>query len=215
MNFADYVSMLPKRQSPVKMKILERLWNEGNTFPRGWVKSSELLALTEQKYFDRRARELRDDAGCDIETQHHNGEHCWRLASESLNESNPRAYLTEADKKALFRASDYTCNVCKKHSDAGVRGLQADHKIPLSRGGSHERSNWQPLCNECNVAKRRACADCTKNCEDCSWAYPDLIGSGFFLKIPSVLYEKLIKRGYDRKDKIETLIFDTLSESLS
>jgi len=70
-------------------------------------------------------------------------------------------------------------------------GLQADHKIPLSRGGSHDLSNWQPLCNECNVGKRRACAECEEDCRVCSWAFPEVVGITTAVSIPTDLLRKL------------------------
>jgi hypothetical protein len=54
--------------------------------------------------------------------------------------------------------------------------LQADHKVPLSRGGGNELPNWQPMCNNCNVGKRRACEGCSLDCRTCSWAFPEKHG---------------------------------------
>ena len=173
MELEEYLSQIRvKKLSEVKKKILHTLWNEGSGFPRDWVASSRLLEITQQKYFDRRTRELRDECGCDIETKHTNGEHHYRLISTTLNVANPRSYLSEPQKKQLFETAKYTCQVCGIEMQAGVRGLQADHKIPLNRGGSHNAENWQALCNECNVAKRRACQRCEENCKECSWAFP-------------------------------------------
>jgi len=180
--FEKYISHL--KLSEVKLTLLKALWNNGQSFPRGWVKSSELLALTNQKYFDRRLRELRDSGGLDLESKQINGEHHWRINSNKIANIINRTYLSQTQKKALFNKSNYTCSICGKVSEAGVRGLQADHKIPLSRGGSEAPSNWQPMCNECNVAKRRVCQDCTLNCENCSWAYPELGGRKILITLP-------------------------------
>jgi len=173
MTFEEYVATLPTGLSEVKEKILQRLWTEGNKFPRGWVASSELLALTGQKYFDRRARELRDEMGCDIETGHSGGEHAYRLQSTKLDSAKPRGYLAGRQKADLFEKAGFRCAVCGLVFKSGLRGLQADHKIPLNRGGQQEDGNWQPLCVECNVAKRRACADCLDDCNTCIWAFPE------------------------------------------
>lgn len=179
MNFNEYIESLPSSISDVKLAILERLWHDDtNNFPKPWVSSAELLELTGQKYFDRRARELRDQTGCDIETQHiaSLGGHAWRINSPSLSAPQDREYLTQSQKSQMFSAANNTCSICGKIAEAGVRGLQADHKVPVSRGGTNAIENWQPICNFCNVGKRRACEGCTIECATCSWAYPETVG---------------------------------------
>lgn len=196
MTFDMYRQSVGARLSEVKLTILRTLWDAGTTFPRNWVASSRLLELTNQKYFDRRTRELRDENGCDIETRHIGGEHQYRLVSPSVKVSNPRAYLSESEKAALFRTDKNTCQVCGKIVAPGVRGLQADHKIPLARNGSHARENWQSLCNECNVAKRRACQGCSIDCKTCQWAFPAQVGIPLTIRLdPSVFDELKTKMG--------------------
>jgi 5-methylcytosine-specific restriction endonuclease McrA len=177
----NYLKQLPAKRalSSVKLKILTRLWgSDADPFPKPWVSSAELLELTEQKYFDRRTRELRDHLGCDIESAYI-GEfsgHAWRFNSDTLAPPQDRDYLTQSQKLQLFRDYDYTCATCGLKVEAGIRGLQADHKVPLSRGGSNALNNWQPMCNNCNVGKRRTCEGCTLACETCSWAFPEIHG---------------------------------------
>lgn len=187
MTFEQYIQSLPSVPSEVKSLILKRLWQEGSRFPRDWVRSSELLSLTGQKYFDRRVRELRDETGCDIETGTVSGEHAYRLISPNVNVANPRSYLSEAQKRSLFQAAAGRCAVCDRTFESGLRGLQADHKVPLKRGGSHEQSNWQPLCVECNVGKRKACADCDLDCGTCPWAFPERVGRRIIAQVPGNL----------------------------
>lgn len=183
MMFEQYIASLPTAPNNVKRQILQRLWQEGMGFPRGWVRSSELLELTGQKYFDRRVRELRDEAGCDIETGTVSGEHAYRLLSTGVEVANPRAYLTESQKEKLFRAAGNHCAVCDRQFEPGVRGLQADHRVPLKRGGAHDSGNWQPLCVECNVGKRRACAGCELDCQICPWAFPERVGRRLLVQV--------------------------------
>lgn len=99
MKFDEYIKILPSGISDVKLKILKKLWQaDSKSFPKYWVSSAELLELTGQKYFDRRARELRDQLGCDIETQH-NAElsgHAWRINSPKLAPPQDREYLTQS-----------------------------------------------------------------------------------------------------------------------
>ena len=197
--------------SAVKRQIIAELWNAGGPeFPRGWVRSSLLLSITGQKYFDRRTRELRDELGCDIETQQVGGEHCYRLLSDVIGDGNRRAYLSAADKANLFRRSYNKCQVCGKVASAGVRGLQADHKVPLNRGGGHDPQNWQALCNECNVAKRRACAGCEEDCRTCPWAFPDSIGRIVALRVPNHLMDKIEARTGGLANSVEIAILTVL-----
>lgn len=185
--FENYLSALPKKKrlSEVKLTILKRLWwSDDVDFPKPWVSSTELLELTGQKYFDRRTRELRDQLGCDLESSYiaeFTG-HAWRLKSNTIAPPMDREYLTESQRSGLFSNHSNTCATCGKVVAAGVRGLQADHKIPLSRGGGNELTNWQALCHNCNVGKRRACEGCIDDCYTCSWAFPEKLG------IPTMLH---------------------------
>lgn len=195
MNIEDYLELLPTRKklSEVKLKILHRLWGtKQDSFPKPWVSSAELLELTGQKYFDRRTRELRDQIGCDIESAYQESfsGHAWRINSPDLAAPQDRKYLTQPQKVKLFEANNYCCSICGISVDAGVRGLQADHKIPLSRGGSNGLENWQPICNNCNVGKRRACEGCEIDCNSCSWAFPEIVG----VKTMIAINENILRR---------------------
>lgn len=199
-----------KNLSDVKIKILDALWNNGDTFPREWVSSSDLLALTNQKYFDRRTRELRDELGLNIETKHINGEHHYRLVSDEISDSNPRFYLTETQKRALFETQRNMCQICGKVAEAGLRGLQADHKVPLIKGGTHDADNWQSICVECNVAKRRACQGCNDDCNTCAWAFPEKSGMPLTLRLPPELFDKVQSKLESNKDWLLSLVMREL-----
>lgn len=176
--------------SEVKTRILEALWNSGEGFPRPWVPSPTLLKLTKQKYFDRRIRELRDHSGCDIETGILNGQSAYRLCSSTLKAKLDRTYLSPPQKKALFENHRYICAACGASFKPSQKGLEADHKIPLSRGGGSEITNWQPLCIQCNVAKRRSCQGCNEACESCAWAFPEKFGQLVMIRArPELLNE--------------------------
>jgi hypothetical protein len=194
-----------------KKKILKRLWLTGNSIPRGWVYSTEILKLTGQKYFDRRIRELRDECGIDIGTGIYQGKNAYRLKSLQIQKANPRRYLTAIQKARLFQRYDNICPTCGKR---GTSRLQADHKIPLIRGGKHNDSNWQPLCNECNVAKRSACTGCNDDCTKCPWAYPQNTGIVTMVRLPLPLIDRIRKLGLNQS-QTETLIIEAVSEFLA
>lgn len=213
MKFEEYISSLPTKRklSEVKLKILKRLWgSEQDSFSKPWVSSAELLELTNQKYFDRRTRELRDQVGCDLESTYQEvfAGHAWRINSESLAPPQDRDYLTQSQKIKLFENNDYCCAACGLNIDAGVRGLQADHKVPISRGGNNSLENWQPMCNNCNVGKRRACEGCDIDCTSCSWAFPEIVG----VKTMVSISEEVLRR-IDNYSSISGKTRDKIMES--
>lgn len=218
MLFEDYLQKIQKNSnlSQVKLKILKRLWHDDNTpFPKPWVSSKELLDLTAQKYFDRRARELRDQSGCNIETEYRTefSGSAWRLKSGDIAAAVNREYLTAQQRALLFSNHNNSCATCGKKVKAGVRGLQADHKIPLSRGGGNSISNWQPLCHNCNVGKRRACEGCSLDCNDCSWAFPELVGIPIILNLTADCLKEVKLKSIENKQTINEVIENALWHS--
>jgi len=206
--YLDEISQ-SRRLSDVKSLIIHELWGDGK-FPGTWVTSSRLLTMTNQKYFDRRIRELRDENGLDLGTAVVNGEHCYRLLSDNIGKTNLRAYLSDSDKKKLFISQDYKCQVCGKYAEAGARGLQADHKMPLVRGGRNEHDNWQSLCNECNVAKRRSCQGCHEDCVKCFWAFPNSNLLPLTIRVPKDMFDIVNKKTL----KEENWLVDVLKKHL-
>ena len=60
-------------------------------------------------------------------------------------------WYTVAQWHALCAQYNYTCLKCNKRVPEIT--LTPDHVTPLSRGGSNDISNIQPLCNSCNSGK--------------------------------------------------------------
>lgn len=207
-----YTNQLPKELSKVKAAILAALWPADNLFPGAWVPSPLLLDLTGQKYFDRRIRELRNECGCDIESGRIAGEHAYRLRSDSLLPSQSRGYLTAKAKKDLFEVGGHRCAVCG--SSAEHTNLQADHRIPVVRGGSNDTENWQVLCVNCNVTKRAACRGCELDCRSCPWAYPQTGSTYLPLRIPNDLAKQLSRAADTQPEKTESIVIEAIKDWL-
>jgi hypothetical protein len=192
----------------VHQKILRRL-EQGD-----WVSTDELLNLTNQKYLDRRIRELRDEDGWQIVHEMKGNQHGYRLASFEKGEGRKRHYLAMKEKVRIFERDGYRCQIC----ECGVSkaNAQIDHRIPLIKGGDMAESNLQTLCLECNVVKRGHCRRCTlESCQQCFLANPGLIKNRVVLQLPSNLYSKL-KSNAERSGKLMPLyITELLSEAAS
>ena len=212
MTLDEYIKLVSpdKPLSDVKKLLLTTLFNNNGHFPTNWTGSSTLLELTNQKYFDRRLRELRDENGCDIETLHIDGEHQYRLKSATILTGNTRGYLSAKQKEELFQRSNFTCSVCGRQAKAGVRGIQADHKIPLKRGGSNSTENWQAICNECNVAKRRVCEGCKDDCASCGWAFPTNKGLPITIYVTQDEFDRLVLRTKNVSDFVKEMLLREL-----
>lgn len=46
------------------------------------------------------------------------------------------------------------CEACQAEGRTTI-GTHADHIIPLAKGGTHDRSNYQLLCEPCHLEKTR------------------------------------------------------------
>ena len=58
---------------------------------------------------------------------------------------------TEGEWENLKAQYNWTCPACKK-KEPEIK-LSVDHIVPLSKGGSHNIENIQPLCRSCNSKK--------------------------------------------------------------
>jgi len=214
MNFDEYIYKAENRPghpklSRVKKIILERLW-VGDSVP-----TRELLELTNQKYFDRRVRELNDNTGCDILITAENNTYTYTLRSHQLSNGNERHYLTASQKKTLFARSLYTCAVCRTRFEEGDKRMQADHRIPLIRLGTHEENNWQLLCRACNVSKRSDCAGCNFECQSCPWAFPEKIGHRLIVNVSIAEAERLSEISAQTGKRPDQIAGDAVSAFLN
>ena len=59
--------------------------------------------------------------------------------------NNSILFISKKDLKRLYRS---TCFFCKSKNN-----IEADHIIPIARGGRHSVGNLMPLCRSCNASK--------------------------------------------------------------
>jgi 5-methylcytosine-specific restriction endonuclease McrA len=179
-----------------------------------YVSSKTLLEATQQKYFDRRIRELRDELGYDIETFFNNGEQSYRLRSLERNEPKPRSYLPPSDKKELLANSNNTCSLCGKQFNESRKSV-FDHRKPLIKGGIGLKSNYQIICNECNNQKRTQCKNCDLDCDNCYLAFPEKFPPGIVLRpTDHDFWEKVNNNAKNNNLTLEDYIFGVLKRNL-
>lgn len=197
-----------EKLSKVKSLILLKLSS------KKWIKSSELLKLTGQKYFDRRIRELRNELGYDIETGFINGEPAYRLRSDARAPAKPRTYLNASEKKALFDSADKCCAICG--CDFSKENPHSfDHRVPLLRGGIGARENFQLVCYDCNNQKRVQCKGCELDCQKCFLAFPEKIPKGVILRFESKdLMEKITADAQRKKKTVEQYLISLIKRSV-
>jgi hypothetical protein len=164
--------------------LLEELWPVGHGIPGPRVKEDQLRESVERfrkshysggkpykPYVDvfRRLRELQGEEG--VTGIGREGK-TYQLVSLSLSEKRmPRIRLSDTDWQQILEFYQRRCVVCGR-SEPAIR-LQQDHKVPRTRNGSNNLSNWQPLCDECNNFKSTSCRGCQLECIKCSWAFPE------------------------------------------
>lgn len=74
----------------------------------------------------------------------------------SKESRHKRGYGTAHDKmRAMLMRTVILCEECTRNGRDSL-GTIADHIVPLSRGGTGDRSNYQLLCQDCSDAKTLA-----------------------------------------------------------
>jgi hypothetical protein len=172
-----YVTPLPANKKYYSA-LLSLFWPEGHGIPGPHVSQESIremmdaLRLAEGKptYLDpfRRLRELQGDEGFTSIIKE--GVKYQLVSMAVTTKRPPRGKPSPTLWKAIKEKWNFSCAVCgAKEPDIK---LSPDHRVPRSRNGTNDDSNWQPLCEQCNNAKSSVCAGCTLNCHTCSWAYP-------------------------------------------
>jgi len=171
---SGFVSPSPSNRQYYEV-ILRTLWPEGHGIPGPHVTTKEIRAAINRfrggTYNDpfRRLRELQGEEG--IHGLIKQGS-VYQLVDLTVAEKRrPRTSLGKAEWEEVLTKYSFKCAACQRN--IGEDGFQQDHKVPRARGGSDNLENWQPLCDECNIAKSVACRNCERDCNECCWAYPE------------------------------------------
>jgi 5-methylcytosine-specific restriction endonuclease McrA len=197
------LTQLSTRLGKVHQKVLKRL------LKGDWVSTQELLELTNQKYVDRRIRELRDEEGWPIIHERRGIKHGYRLVSTKKVKGRKRHYLSSKDKRRILERDTCVCQICFRQ--LSFENAQIDHRIPLIRDGDLSDSNLQTLCPECNVLKRGYCHKCTRgSCEGCFLSDPSLMKNRIVIQLPSDLYDELSRKAIQSGKTLPDLVVELL-----
>ena len=143
---------------PKKAEIRSRGWAKANPekkrkSAREWYrKNEERLRAKASAYYRKNKKRCKDSM------------RAYRKAHPELD------VVKNAKRKAreMQTGGEFTCqewlNLCKNHSYKCLRcnkkkPLAADHVVPVSRGGTSNIDNIQPLCKECNSIKHTKTID--------------------------------------------------------
>lgn len=76
---------------------------------------------------------------------------------KTIKEKNGRPHLSKGLRYEVFKRDNFRCVFCGASKDDVIEGrnvvLNADHIIPVSRGGTDTLDNLQTLCMVCNASK--------------------------------------------------------------
>lgn len=73
-----------------------------------------------------------------------------------------RRRLTKAERQAVYDKMGGYCAYCG--TSISLKAMQADHVVPLHKGGSDEVSNMLPACRSCNHYKSTLTVEQFRGC---------------------------------------------------
>lgn len=69
---------------------------------------------------------------------------------EFKKKNRNRPGISLKDRFEIFKADDYKCRICGASAKEDGVKLEIDHKIPIAKGGTDDKSNLWTLCFNCN-----------------------------------------------------------------
>ena len=146
-------------------------------YKKAWTKAnSERAAAYKREYYERNREEV-------IARSEEWGKNNVEKVRQFKANTNRKRRAAKHASLGNFTAKEFQ-ELCEGYGNrclcCGAEGalLEADHIVPLSRGGSDEIGNIQPLCGTCNRSKFVKTVDYRTNGRD----LPDLLGEacGFY-----------------------------------
>lgn len=123
-------------------------WNKGKTWPEEMKKriseTNKTKGIKPKKIYSESGKSHWNWKGGIENERLHN-------KKRRVREFNAEGSHTEGEWETLKAQYNWTCPCCKRSEPEVI--LTEDHIIPLSKGGSHNIENIQPLCRSCNASK--------------------------------------------------------------
>jgi len=120
-------------------------WREGGGIT--WNKGNHIQLNTGRTHFKKGQRPHNYKGGISRTQEYHN----FYNRKRKNNERNVDGSHTQQEWQDLKKKYGYMCLCCKKREPEIT--LSVDHIIPITKGGSDNIENIQPLCRSCNSRK--------------------------------------------------------------
>lgn len=150
----------------IRQRSRERYWKDPQRARdkiKKWAKNNnEKIKIQRRKYREQN----RDKVRVGIRRFYRNNPgktHEYQNRRRAAKLNNGGSYTTQ-EWEFLCEFYGHICLRCGTHANDTPEGkLSPDHVIPLSRGGSNDISNIQPLCYTCNLQKHTSATDYRPN----------------------------------------------------
>lgn len=119
-------------------------------------KSPEKASATTQRWRENHPEEYKARSRTDGQRWYKNNPEAVKVRSHRrrTHKINSSGNFTAEEWEALCKQYDYLCLCCKEQ-----KPLTVDHVIPISKGGTNNIDNIQPLCQSCNCRKKDRSTD--------------------------------------------------------
>jgi 5-methylcytosine-specific restriction endonuclease McrA len=116
---------------------------------KSWQKNKPVLQARKKRYYELNKTKIL--ARCDEYRRNHreNYRHYQKIRNYRRKQAQGNFIIQEWE--TLKAQYNWTCPMCGKR-EPEIK-LTADHIIPISKGGTSNIENIQPLCRSCNASK--------------------------------------------------------------